>query len=143
MADEDFKDMQKVNIIDRDQGFNRERSGTDEFPIAPSLKSVDSKVEEYKHEVNFDAKNKYEFPQMDKVNNLVSAGADSFNLPRQKRQKPKDGGNAWDNKNPYGYSDIDGKADASIKKKIESDFPTLGLDGNANAGEQADFWQKL
>ena len=90
----------------------------DKGNFAPDKKQA---VEEVK--IDFDIKNKYEFP--DFAQTTIETTPTIFIPPKVKSKKIQGDENLWEKRaNPYAYKASEGP-DVNIKKKIEEDFPTL------------------
>lgn len=138
LGKEEFKKLTEKEYIDLDPKPLVDNSTMPKLPTS----RYEERKEESKIEAgsNFDAKNKFEFPDLKK--NI--SGQDTLPLPPQQKKKKIGGepGTGWEKReNPYGYGNQKRATETELKKQIEQDFPTLVSE--TKAGGQANYWNKL
>lgn len=146
VSKEDLKELKKANYVERKGSYELSSNNILDRELN---KNTREKVEEQKvGDVKVDAKDKFEFPDLEKIKaQALEAEARILPLPsKTKSQKLKDhsdGRGGWNKQNPYLYKPaIDGAGEAAnIRKKIEEDFPTLMP--AASQSQTGGFWDKL
>jgi hypothetical protein len=134
LSAEDYKSLKTATFIERKDSYDVRSDLSKDIP--EDIKK--GTIEESKVEINFDAKNKFEFPDLEKTNNHQSPekapiskkiGGEFITMPAKQKSKKIAGGEipgAWGKThNPYGYKSVESADSVNIKKKMEEDFPTL------------------
>ncbi len=126
--------MKQATFIERKGSYDVKADLSKDIPETHKK----TNVEESKVDINFDAKNKFEFPDLEKTHKQPSPERATISKkvnnefvafpPKHKSKKMVDeaGMGAWNKThNPYSYKSLEGGDGVNIKKKIEEDFPTL------------------
>jgi len=114
LGKEGFKNLVEKKFVEIEEKPFTSRSVWDRL----GKKNVEERKEEAKVE-SFDAKNKFEFPNI-KDNNRIPLP------PTQKSKKIIGANDGWEKtQNPYSVKSTFVNRDAELKKKVEEDFPTL------------------